>query len=694
VERNVKSHLPSGIIGVAIAASLAIAFAIVAIPLMSSRSTAAAQSRVDTQYFDTTMRPQDDLFRYVNGKWLDTTEIPPDRSDYGAFSILYDENENRLRDIMSKLQSDPQIKADTDEQKIRDIYASFMNEQQLEKLGIKPIQNDLDLVNNIHSKRDLSGAIATLARRGYNMPMAIVVHPDNQDSTHYVPYLSQAGLELPDRDYYLVDGDNNTYKKVREAYTQHITKLLRLAGFGNVESSAHDILKIETDIARVQWDNVTNRDPVKTYNKYEFQKLPELSAEIDWPNYLQTAGLTGKTAVLVVQQPTYISNLGKQLASLPLDKWKLLLKWKVVNNSASLLTKALDDEDFAFNGKVLSGQQQKRQRWKRALTITDYAIGEGLGKLYVGQYFPEEDKRRVVTLVDNLIKTFHDSLEHLDWMDAQTKQQAQLKLSKLRVKIGYPDKWRDYSALKITSDDLWGNMVRINEFYYQRGIEKLSQPVDRNEWEMSPQTVNAYYDPEKNEIVFPAGILQPPFFTIHRDDALNYGAIGAVIGHEISHGFDDQGRQYNGDGNLHDWWTKEDQDKFNAKTSALASQYDAYEPLPGYHINGKLTLGETIADLSGLSVAFKAYQLSLHGSKAPVIDGFTGEQRFFIGWANVWRDKARNEEVIKRLASDPHPPDRFRANGTAINLDAFQQAFDTKVGDKMYLQPAKRLSIW
>jgi len=678
----------------AVTAALIIA-AGAAVYFLSSRNKAPAEhAKVDTQYFDMTVRPQDDLYRHVNGKWLDTTEIPADRSDYGAFSILYEENEKRLREIVSKLQSNTQIKSGTDEQKIRDLYLSFMDEQQLEKQGTKPIQNDLDLVKGIKSRQDLASAIAMLARRGYNMPMVVYVHPDNQDSTRYVSYLSQSGLELPDRDYYLTDGDDGTYKKVREAYTKHIANLLRLTGHGAVESSAEDILKIETDIARAQWDNVTNRDPVKTYNKYEIKKLNDLSSEIDWTNYLQTAGLTGKTDVIVVQQPTYISGLGKQLSSLPLDKWKLLLEWKVISNSASLLTKALDDEDFEFNGKVLSGQQQKRPRWKRALNLVDYAVGEGLGKLYVHQYFPEEDKRRVMSLVNNLIKTFHDSIEHLDWMDAPTKQQAQLKLSKLRVKIGYPDKWRDYSALTITSDDLWGNVVRVSDFEYQRALQKLSQPVDRDEWQMSPQTVNAYYDPEKNEIVFPAGILQPPFFSVDRDDAFNYGGIGAVIGHEISHGFDDQGRQYDGNGNLHDWWTKEDQEKFNAKTALLATQFDSYEPVPGYHVNGKLTLGETIADLSGLSVAFKAYQLSLAGNKAPVISGFTGEQRFFIGWATVWRDKARNEELIKRLASDPHPPDNLRANGTAINLDAFQQTFAVKPGDKMYLPPEKRLSIW
>ncbi|HEX2584437.1 MAG TPA: M13 family metallopeptidase N-terminal domain-containing protein, partial [Steroidobacteraceae bacterium] len=392
-----KSHKSSGIIRVAIAAALVIALAGGAIYLSSLNKTGAEQAKVDTQYFDMKVRPQDDLYRHVNGKWLDSTEIPADRSDYGAFSILYEENEKRLRDIVSKLQSDTQIKAGSDEQKIRDLYASFMNEEQLEKQGIKPIQNDLALVNAIQNKHDLAGAIATLARRGYNMPMVVIVHPDNKDSTRYVSYLSQAGLELPDRDYYLTDGDNGTYKKVREAYTKHIASLLRLAGFENVDAYAQDILEIETDIARFQWDKVTNRDPVKTYNRFEIKNLPELSAEIDWTHYLQTAGLTGKADVLVVQQPTYISGLGKQLSSLSLDKCKLLLKWKVISNSAPLLTRAMDNEDFEFNGKILSGQQRQRPRWKRALGLTDYAIGEGLGRIYVQQFFPDEDKRRVMT---------------------------------------------------------------------------------------------------------------------------------------------------------------------------------------------------------------------------------------------------------------------------------------------------------
>jgi len=549
---------------------------------------------VDTQYFDTTIRPQDDLYRYINGKWLRNTAIPPDKSDYGAFSILYDQNELRLREIISKLQTNSHVQNGSDEQKVRDAYISFTNEQRLEQLGTTPLQSDLALIATTRDTRDLVSTMASLARRGYNMPMLIAIHADNHDSTHYAPDIFQSGLELPDRDYYLVDGNNDAYKKVRTAYVKHIANLLRLANFPDVESSAQRILKMETEIARVQWDNVTNRDPVKTYNKFAINKLPELAPGMDWTAYLQAAGLVGKTDFLLIQQPSFVSSVAKQISSLPLDEWKLFLKWKVVCGSAPLLSKAFDDESFEFNGKVLGGQLEKRPRWKRALSATDNIVGEGLGRLYVREYFSEDDKHHVLALVNNLIKAFHRSIDQLDWMGPTTKQQAQLKLSKLPIKIGYPDKWRDYSALTIKPDDLWGNTVRTSEFNYQRQLNKLGQTMDRDEWGMTPHTVNAYYDPEQNEIVFPAGILQPPFFDIHRDDAFNYGAIGSVIGHEISHGFDDQGRQYDGDGNLLDWWTKEDKDKFNAKTASLISQYDSYEPLPGYHVNGKLTLGETI----------------------------------------------------------------------------------------------------
>jgi len=662
--------------------------------VMQHDHLAAHVDHIDTQYFDTTVRPQDDLYRYINGKWLQSTQIPADRSEYGAFSVLYDQNEAHLHDILSELQHDPQLAAGSDEQKIRDIYLSVMDEARLEQLGGSPIQHDLDLIGAIHDTHDLLATMAMLARHGYNMPLSMIVHSDNHNSTHYAPYLVQSGLELPDRDYYLTDGDDGTYKKVRDAYVKHIANLLRLAGLHDVESAAQNIVKIETDIARAQWDNVTNRDPVKTYNKFETQKLSLLAPELDWATYMQATGLAGKSDILIVQQPSFVISVAKQMASISLDEWKLLLRWKVICGAAPYMSKAFDDEDFAFNGKVLSGQPQQRPRWKRALSITDYAVGEGLGKLYVRRYFSSEDKRQVLTLVNNIIKTFQRSIDQLDWMSPATRQQAQLKLSKLRVKFGYPDKWRDYSALTIKPDDLWGNMMRTSEFYYQRQLNKLGQIVDRDEWEMTPQMVNAYYDPEQNQIVFPAGILQPPFFSIHRDDAFNYGAIGAVIGHEISHGFDDQGRQYDGDGNLRDWWSKEDQSKFTDKTVPLINQFDAYQPVPGHHVNGKLCLGETIADLSGLSVAYKAYQLSLNNTKAPMMDGFTGEQRFFIGWATVWRDKTRDEELIRRTASDPHPPDNFRANGTVINLNAFHQAFDINPGDKMYLPPDKRLSIW
>jgi len=650
--------------------------------------------RVDTRYFDSTVRPQDDLYRYVNGKWLDTVAIPADKSRYGAFHVLDDETEVRLHNILAGLQTDSTIASGTDAQKLRDLYTSFMNEPRLEELGAQPLAALLGEVDAINDAKQLPVVMASLVIQGIDAPMFLSIHSDNRDSTHYVPDLVQSGLELPDRDYYLKDGEDGTYKTVRQAYEKHIVTMWSLAKLAQPEETARKILALETEIARLQWDQVTNRDPVKGYNRFEIVKLAALAPQIDWLTYAQAIGISGKSDVLLVHQPSYIAGLAKLLNSTPLESWKSYLKWKVISGGAPYLSKTFVDESFAFRGKIISGTPENPARWKRALGLIDGATGEALGKRYVQQFFPEEHKRHMLTLVNNLIAAYRQSITQLDWMSDTTKQQAQNKLSKLVVKIGYPDQWRDYSPLEIKADDLWGNVIRANQFGYQRQLNKLGKPIDRSEWQISPQTINAYYNPEMNEIVFPAGILQPPFFDMQSDDALNYGAIGGVIGHEISHGFDDQGSQFDGDGNLRDWWTKEDHEKFAAKTNSLIEQYAAYESVPGYHVNGNLTLGENIADLSGLAIAFKAYQLSLNGKTAPIINGFSGEQRFFFGWATVWQAKSRDQEAIRLVTIDPHSPPQFRVQGTVVNMNAFYQAFDVKPGDKMYAAPEKRLSIW
>ncbi|MES1196603.1 MAG: M13 family metallopeptidase, partial [Steroidobacter sp.] len=563
--KSIPLRIVYGILGIAIVAG----------PIyLTLHHRSLVTSTVDTRYFNTAIRPQDDLYRYVNGKWLDAAEIPADKAMHGAFTILADEAEAHTRTIIEGLEKNPDLKSDAEAQKMRDLYFSFMNEKKLEERGATPLQSTLQDIDAIHDIPQLLTVFAKLINDGFNAPLALAIHQDNRDSTHYIPDLGQAGLELPDRDYYLKDGEDGTYKTIRTAYEKHVANMFRLAGQSQPEQSATKVLAIETAIARVQWDNVANRDPVKTYNKYEIRKLSTLSSQVDWTPYLQTIGIIGRSETVNVQQPGYLTELSRMLGSVPLDNWKIYLKWKVISNGAAYLSKAFVDESFAFNGKIVTGTAEIRPRWKRGLGLVDGAMGEALGKLYVQRYFPEENKRRMKELINNLIAAYRQSIDQLDWMSAVTKQQAQFKLSKLAIKVGYPDQWRDYSSLEIDPDDLWGNVIRANEFEAHRQLNKLGKPVDRTEWLMTPQTVNAYYNPEQNEIVFPAAILQPPFFDVHADDAFNYGGIGAVIGHEISHGFDDQGSQYDGEGNLNDWWTKEDHEKFLKKTGTLIAQYE------------------------------------------------------------------------------------------------------------------------
>lgn len=651
-------------------------------------------SGLQPEYFDNTVRPQDDLYRHINGKWLDSVEIPADKARYGAFYELADAAEVQLHEIVDELSNNPTPLTDADAIKIRDLYASFMNESRLAELGVSPLQSELAAIDKLPSRDAVAAHIAYLAQLGVDVPLVPYVHQDNRDSTRYAMDLYQSGLGLPDRDYYLMDGDDGTYKKIRNAYLDHIAAMLNLAGQKNSAQAAQQILQLETNLARVQWDKVVNRDPIKTYNKYPLKKLTALAPGFDWPHYMQVLGITNKVDYLLISQPSYVTAYSKLLRTTPLPEWKNYLKFRLISEYAPYLSQNFVDTNFAFVGTTLRGIPANRPRWKRGLTVIESAIGEGMGKLYVAKHFPPENKQRMEKLVGNLLTAYHESIDGLDWMSPVTKQAAQEKLGKLMVKIGYPQQWRDYSALQITADDLVGNVMRAQRFSYQRQINKLGKPIDRAEWIMTPQTVNAYYNPELNEIVFPAAILQPPFFNVLADDAANYGGIGAVIGHEISHGFDDQGSQYDGDGNLRDWWSKEDHEKFTAKTNALIAQYSAYEPIPGYKVNGGLTLGENIADNSGLTIAHKAYVLSLQGKTAPVMDGMTGEQRFYGGWTQGWRNKARQQEQIRLLAIDPHSPAQIRPAGAAVNQESFYTAFDVKPGDKMYVPPEKRVTIW
>jgi putative endopeptidase len=660
----------------------------------SPNAAPAVSSGIEIQYFDGAVRAQDDFYKHINGKWLADTQIPPDKGSYGTFMKLRDDSEAKLHAIIDGLQKsvDP---SDPNQQKIADLYFSFMDEPTLESLGIKPLDAEFAKIDALKDKKEIAGLIAHLNEIGVSAPYSPVVHQDAKDSTRYVFDLEQDGLGMPDRDYYLLNDDK--LKEARTRYGQHVQKMLELAGDKTAAANAKDIVALETQLAKVQWSKVELRNPIKTYNKVQIPKLAGLAPSIDWNRYLTDTGVQGKTDYLVIGEPTYLRGFDELLRKAPLATWKTYFRWRLLNDFAPYLSKSFVDENFAFYGTALHGIPENRPRWKRGIQLVENSIGEGLGKLYVAQYFPPESKARMDQLVKNLLAAYKADIGTLDWMTPETKEKAQAKLAKFMPKIGYPDKWRDYSALQIDKSDLVGNVIRAQTFEYDRNLNKLGKPIDRSEWGMTPQTVNAYYNPEMNEIVFPAAILQPPFFDPRADDAAIYGGIGGIIGHEISHGFDDQGSQYDGDGNLLEppgWFTQADLDKFKEKTKALVAQYSAYEPVPGYHVNGELTLGENIADNAGLAISYKAYQLSLNGKQAPQIDGMSGDQRFFAGWAQAFRGKSRTDDEIVALKTDPHSPVAIRGTVPEMNQNAFFDAYGVKEGDKMYLAPEKRVTLW
>jgi len=660
--------------------------------LLASAGVQAQQktSGVDIANIDPSVRPQDNFFLNLNGKWLAKTEIPADKSSWGSFEKLDDDTKPQLRAIIEASAANP---SGADAQRIGDFFASYMDEAKLEQLRLTPVKADFDRVAALSDKKQIPALIAHFNRYGYTAPYGFAIHQDNKDSTKYVADLVQDGLSLPDRDYYLKKSDKKLADTLAK-YEQHVAKMLTMAGNASGAADAKAIVALETEIAKIQWTKVELRDPVKAYNKVPLDNLSKLAPGYDWTTWLNDTGIGGKVDYVIVSQPSFISGFNKLLNKTPLNTWKVYFQWQVLHANAAYLSKDFALENFAFYGKVLSGIDEQQPRWKRGVNATDGALGEALGKLYVEQHFPAERKARMEQLVKNLLEAFKESINTLDWMSPETKLQAQAKLAKFTTKIGYPNKWRDYSKLTVARDDLVGNVLRSHAFDYQKEVDKLGKPIDRDEWGMTPQTVNAYYNPELNEIVFPAVILQPPFFDADADDAVNYGAIGAVIGHEISHGFDDQGAQYDGDGNLRDWWTKADHKNFAAKTKMLVKQYNGYSPVKGYFVNGELTLGENIADNSGAAIAYKAYLISLGGKPAPVIDGLSGQQRFYMGFGQVWRSKIRDAQQIVYLKTDPHSPDQFRANGTVRNQPGFYEAFGVKPGDKMYLAPKDRVIMW
>jgi predicted metalloendopeptidase len=653
-------------------------------PVADAARPASAGSGIALQYIDPGVRAQDDFFLHLNGQWLKTVEIPADKSSWGSFAQLRDDTLPQLRAIIEGAHG----KAGTEAGKIEALYASFMDEKRLAERGIRPLAGELSRIAAVRDKRALPGLIAHLSRLGVAAPYAVYIGQDARASTTYAASISQSGLGLPDRDYYL----DAKLAHVKQSYQLHIATMLALAGFNH--GSAAAIVALETRLAETQWSKTENRDPVKRYNKVDIAALDALAPGYDWKAGLAQAGIANKVGYVIVNQPSYLTSFRQTLEATELDTWKAYFTWQLLRSYAPYLSQDFVDADFAFYGTALTGAKVNTPRWKRGVGATERALGEAVGKLYVAQHFPPERKLRMEQLVHNLMAAYQQSIETLDWMSLETKREAQAKLAKFRPKIGYPERWRDYRALAVSPGDLVGNMMRSASFHYQRQINKLGQPIDREEWGMTPQTVNAYYSSTMNEIVFPASILQPPFFDASADDAVNYGAIGAVIGHEISHGFDDKGSLSDGDGNLRDWWTSADRANFGAKAEMLVKQYDGYSPLPGYHVNGALTLGENIADNSGLAIAYKAYQLSLAGKEALVIDGLSGEQRFYMGFGQVWRGKMRDEQQIVQIKSDPHAPGQFRANGTVKNQPGFYDAFDVKEGDRMYLAPQQRVVIW
>lgn len=656
-------------------------------------SFAAGTSGIDLSNIDTSVRIQDDFYRHTNGNWLKRAQIPADKSRWGSFDELREASVNNLRAIIESLPRDAVATKGTEARKIADAYASFMDEAARDARGMKPLSPLFARIAAVNNTSQLPALMAELTRTGVAMPYSTAINQDPKDATRYAVLMNQGGLGLPDRDYYLNDKDEKN-AGIRSKYVALIEKLLARAGEADAAGLAKSVMALETELAKSHWTRVENRNPVKTYNKVEIAKLAELAPGYDWKTYLDSVGVGGKVDYVIVRQPGYISGFAKLVEATPLPVWRAYLKWHVINHHAPQLDRETLADHFGFFSTVLRGVPENETTWKRGVRFVDAGMGEALGKLYVAKHFPPENKARMEKIVANLLAAYRESIDSLEWMSAATKKEAQAKLATFSPKIGYTEKWRDYTALTVTRDDVVGNAQQFSRFAFQRSLDRLGQPVDRTEWRMTPQTVNASYSPQRNEITFPAGILQPPFFNAAADDAVNYGGIGAVIGHEIGHGFDDSGSQYDGSGNLRNWWTAEDREKYLTRTKSLVAQYDKYSPVQGYFVNGSLTLGENIGDNAGAAIAYKAYLRSLGGKPAPVIDGYTGPQRFFMGFAQIWRNKTRDEAVIVQLKTDPHTPGEFRANGSIRNQPGFYEAFGVKEGDKLYLSPDQRVRIW
>jgi putative endopeptidase len=644
---------------------------------------------------DPDIRPQDDLFRHVNGRWLETTEIPADRSAWGSFVELAEQSEARVREIIEGLArtgDQGTHEHGSNAQKIGDLFSSFMDEERIEELGAEPVRADLEAVAALPDLTALASFVGGLERRGGGGFFGTYVNTDDRNSERYLVTMVQGGLGLPDESYYRDD----KFADIRTAYVSHLERMLTLAGWAEPAASAQRVMDLETRLAKGHWERAETRDVIKAYNLTTFAGLHELAPGMPWEAWSQALGATEQTlAETIVAQPSYLQHLSTVLDEVSLDDWKAWLAVRVVRAASPYLSSAFVEENFEFYGRTLQGTPELRARWKRGVSFVEGSVGEAVGEQYVATYFPPRSKKLMIDLVGNLLEAYHRSIEALDWMTEETKQRAYRKLETFRPKIGYPEKFRDYSALEVSPDDLLGNVRAVAAFETDRELRKIGSPVDRDEWFMLPQHVNAYYNPGMNEICFPAGILQPPFFDADADPAENYGGIGAVIGHEIGHGFDDQGSQYDESGNMENWWTTADREAFQARADKLIEQYNGFEPteLPGEHVNGALTVGENIGDLGGITIALKAYLLSLQKQDAPVVDGLSGVQRVFLSFANIWRGKRRKEQMLQLLTVDPHSPAEFRAN-IVRNLDEFHEAFGTGPEDGLWLAPEDRVRIW
>ena len=640
---------------------------------------ATLNSGIAFDHFDRQVRLQDDLYRHVNGTWLRDFELPADKAVHGVFHELRDLSEKQVREII-----------EADKGKIGDLYKSFMAAEVIEALGISPIAGYLAQVDAIENLADFISVMAKLEAVGLGGIFGSGVVADAKDSTSNIMHMVQAAISLPDEEYYR----EAEHAEIRAAFVDHVTAMFKLIG---LDENGQRILDLETKIAAHHWDAVKDRDATLTYNKFSRAELETLMPGFDWALYL-SAGETPEKAfeTVIVMEPSFFTGIAGLLQSEPLADWKLWLKWSIISGTAPYLTEAIVNQNFKFYGTTLSGTPQLRERWKRGVAITEGALGEEIGKEYVARHFPPAAKAAMDEMIKYLIEAYRISITNLDWMSPETKVKALEKLAKFTPKVGYPDKWRDYSALEISATDLMGNILQITKFDRDFELSKIGKPVDRSEWHMTPQTVNAYYSPRGNEVVFPAAILQSPYFDLDTDDATNYAGIGATIGHEIGHGFDDQGSKYDGDGNLNDWWLDSDRAEFEKRTKVLITQFDALHPsdAPEMTVNGALTVGENIGDLGGLAIAYQAYKLSLQGKEAPIIDGLTGDQRFFIAHAMGWREKMRAETRRVRITIDPHSPDEFRCNQIISNIDTFYDAFEVKEGDGMWLDRESRVSIW